>query len=143
MSVVIAVSDGETIEAGADSAVGSPEEIYELLEPKVFVRGDYLIGYCGSLRIGQILRYQTELPEPPPDGNLTAFLVQEVVPEIQRAVEVAGAAGKDHFLPNKTVILLGCRGGLWSIRGAAAVPTCGRTLHDAFRLRRALPHRQR
>ena len=37
------------------------------------------------------------------------------MPEIRRAVEAAGAAGKDQILPGKTVILVGCRGGLWSI----------------------------
>ncbi len=115
MSVVIAVSDGKTIEAGADSAGGSQDEIYEIMEEKIFVRGAYLIGYCGSLRIGQILRYEVELPDPPAEEDLAAFLVKEVMPEIRRAVETAGAAGKDQVLPGKTMILLGCRGGLWCI----------------------------
>ncbi len=116
MTCVAAVVSGDTILAGADSAAGMGEEIYRLDEPKVFVREPYLLGYCGSLRIGQILRHRVELPEPPESEDLTPFLVRELVPAVRRAVEEEGAAGEGKaFLGEKTVILIGWRGKLWTL----------------------------
>jgi hypothetical protein len=117
MTCAIAVVEGEDIEAGADSALCGPEEIYQMQEDKVFVRGPYLIGYCGRARIGQILRYRLDFPDPPDDGDLTSFLIRGLASAIRRAVEAEGAAGRGRdLLGEKTVLILGCRARLWCIQ---------------------------
>ncbi len=117
MTCVVGVTDGEIITLGADSAAGgSGDEIYTLDMRKVFARGQYLFGACGSPRVGQVLRYQAELPEPPASADLEPFLVRELVPAIRTAVEDEGLASPGRaFLGEKTALLVGCRGRLWCI----------------------------
>ena len=116
MTCVVATIDGNTIQAGSDTAIGHFEEIYDMAEHKVFIRGSYLIGFCGSARVGQILQYKVELPAPPDEEDLTPFLVQEIVPRIRQAVEAEGSANEGrNFLGDKTVVLMGCRSQLWCI----------------------------
>jgi hypothetical protein len=111
------VDDEGNIHAGADTAIGAEQEIYEAQEDKVFIKGPYLIGFCASGRLGQILRYRANLPElPEDDDDLTGFLVDVIVPRIQEALEENRAVSiGPAALPPKAVILIGCRGRLWSI----------------------------
>ena len=126
MTCVVGISDGETITLGADSAGGMGDEVYTFDLRKVFARGQYLFGVCGSYRVGQVLRFQAELPEPPASGSpdLEPFLVRELVPAIRRAVEEEGVAGSQSaVLGERTALLLGCRGQLWSItRDLTVIP---------------------
>ena len=57
-------------------------------DPKVFVNGDYLIGYTTSFRMGQILRYQAELPKPV--GVHHEFMVHTFIPAIRDAFQREG-----------------------------------------------------
>ncbi len=116
MTCIVAETDGRTVLFGADSAWTHEDEIYTLEAPKVFARGPYLFGVCGRYRIAQILRYQAQLPEPAPSAELEPFLVQELVPAIRQAATTCGetTAGRA-ILGEKTVVLLGCQGQLWTI----------------------------
>jgi len=115
MTCIVGLTDGKTVTFGADSATGMGEEIYTLKVHKAFARGPYLFGVCGSPRVGQILRFRMELPEPPAT-DLEPFLVRELVPVIRRALAEEGVAGSGQaILGEKTTILVGCRGQLWTI----------------------------
>jgi hypothetical protein len=115
MSCIVGITDGKTVTFGADSAGGLGDEIYTLDVHKAFARGPYLFGVCGSMRVGQVLRFKAELPEPPAT-DLEPFLVRELVPAIRRALTEEGVAGSGtEILGDKTAILLGCRGQLWTI----------------------------
>ncbi len=116
MTCIVGITDGESVTLGADSAAGTGEEIYTLETRKVFARGPYLFGVSGSFRVGQIMRFRAELPEPPPSTDLEPFLIRELVPAIRRVVTEEGAAGSGPtILGAKTTILLGCRGQLWCV----------------------------
>jgi ATP-dependent protease HslVU (ClpYQ) peptidase subunit len=126
MTCVGGIEDRRTVILGADSAAAAGDEIYTLDLPKVFARGAYLFGYCGSYRIGQILRYRVELPEPPIAGELEPFFIRELIPAIRHAVEKDGAAGPGRaFLGEKTTILMGCRAQLWCIMSDLTVVPAG------------------
>jgi len=116
MTIILAETDGSTVLFGADSAWSHEDEIYTLDMPKIFARGAYLFGVCGTYRLTQILRFQAELPEPPRTADLEPFLVQELVPAIHRAVVEDGQSrGGPAVLDSKTGLLLGCQGQLWTI----------------------------
>lgn len=115
MSCIVGITDGETVTFGADSAGGFGDEIYTLAIHKAFARGPYLFGVCGSMRVGQILRFKVDLPDPPA-ADLEPFLVRELAPAIRRALVEEGVAGSGPaILGDKTTILVGCRGQLWTI----------------------------
>ncbi len=115
MTVVLADTENETLIFAADSAASKGDEIYTIDTPKVFALGSYLFGYAGSYRIGQILRYYVELPEPP-EREAERFLVREVVPILRAAVLEQGAAGPGQdFLGEKTALLVGFQGRIWCV----------------------------
>jgi hypothetical protein len=121
MTVVLVDTEDNELLFGADSAAsGQDEEIYTFDTEKVFEREGYLFGYCGSYRIGQILRHCVELPKIPEDPeepfDMERFLVRELLPPIRQAVTAEGAAGAGRaILGDKTAILLGCRRQIWRL----------------------------
>jgi hypothetical protein len=146
MSLIIGKEEPDRVVMGADSAGGSPEEFYLYPHlPKIALCGQYLVGSCGSARVGQVLQHHVEWPEPPRSADLLPFLVRELVPEIRRTAEEAGIAPeRQFFLGAKTVVLLGIRGELYVLcsdltvfrsRGVACIG-CGR--HAAYPVMAAL-----
>lgn len=117
MTLVIAEKEAGRVIMGADSAAGGREEIHTYPDiEKVVRRGPYLVGHCGSGRIGQVVNLLVEWPDPPQSGALLPFLVREVVPRIRRAVRDAGAAREGvAILGEKTVLLVGLHGQLLAI----------------------------
>ena len=120
MSLVIGIEHEDRVILAGDSAVGivdHPGEIYSLRHLEKIARcGPYLLGYCDNARIGQVVVHHVDRPEPPESGPLAPFLVREVVPEIRRAVEAAGAAQEGRaVLGPKTVVLVAVRGELYII----------------------------
>jgi ATP-dependent protease HslVU (ClpYQ) peptidase subunit len=121
MTIVLAETEDQTVTFAADSAGSWGDEIYTIDLPKAFTLGPYLFGYCGSYRIGQVLRHCLELPEPPA-SDPEKFLVREVVPILRQAVVDQGAAADGRFfLGEKTTILVAFRGRIWSIGTDLAV----------------------
>ena len=117
MTCVVGTIDGQTIILGADSAaIGDGSEIYTPPEPKVFACGPYLVGVCGSYRVGQVLRYRAELPEPPPSTDLRSFLIRDLVPAIGSLLEAERVLGSSRAcLGDKVSLLLGYQDQLWHI----------------------------
>ncbi len=113
MTCGIGIVDTESVWLAADSAASclSSGEIYTLKTAKVFQRGPYGFAYTTSYRLGQILRYETELPEPP-DVDLERFMATEFVRVIRRSFEDAGFVGG---LGEHGSILVGVRGALFAI----------------------------
>lgn len=128
MTCVVAVTDGNTIYAGADTAAGQNDEIYQIPEPKIFLHNSMLFGFCGSYRLGQIVRYRSNLPSPGSDyTDLITFLAREFVPALKAAVEADGAAlpGKS-FLGEGTGLLVGYNGELGMVGSTLAVMSASR-----------------
>ena len=117
MTCVVGATDGGAVILGADSAAGSGEEIYTIpAAPKIFARGPYLFGVCGSYRVAQVLRFRAELPDLPTSMDLEPFLVRELVPAIRNAVQAEDVAESGRrLLGEKTTLLLGCKGQLWHV----------------------------
>ncbi len=117
MTLVIAEKEAGRVIMGADSAAGNREEIHTVPDlEKIVQRGPYLAGHCGNGRVGQVVNLLVEWPEPPRPGELLPFLAREVVPEIRRAVQEAGAAQEGGgILGDKTVLLVGLHGQLFVI----------------------------
>lgn len=62
MTVIVAISDGNTIYMGGDRGYSDGDSIIPSLEPKIFDKGLYLIGYAGSAGIGQNIVYNFNAP---------------------------------------------------------------------------------
>lgn len=57
MSCVVGIKQKGKIYLGADSCVTDAGRVLTLKDPKIFRRGEFLIGFCGDLRVGQLLKH--------------------------------------------------------------------------------------
>jgi ATP-dependent protease HslVU (ClpYQ) peptidase subunit len=95
MTVIVAVvsDDGEII-FGADSAATDTAGTLALRgDAKVFKRDGYTIGFCGSYRVGQLVKHEMRLPAI--DHEMTAaqaerFMVREFVPRVRKLLSKSG-----------------------------------------------------
>ena len=100
MTCIVAITDGERVILGADSAGAGGFELRLRADPKVFRVGGYAIGFTTSFRMGQILRYETDLPELPAGispEDLERFFVTEFVPVVRRSFATHGFAKTARF----------------------------------------------
>jgi ATP-dependent protease HslVU (ClpYQ) peptidase subunit len=118
MTCIVAVSDGRRVVVGGDSAATSldPAEIYSLATPKVFRTGRYVVGFTASYRVGQILRYQTEWPDPPEEvDELERFLATRVVENVRRALRAGGAGRVENGAELGGYFLIAVGGAIFSV----------------------------
>jgi len=121
MTCIVGIQHKGKIWMGGDSAsVDSSYNITQVPNPKVFIRGDYIMGYTTSWRMGQILNYCGKLPMPPSkpetSDSLDKFMVTEFIPKIRKIFE------KEGFVPEHETaktgagsFLVGTRGHLYTI----------------------------
>ncbi len=104
-----------TIVMAGDSAASSLQEreSYCLKNAKVFQSGPYALGFTTSYRLGQILRFGTELPEPAPDDtDLERFMATAFVAVVRGSFE---AHGFTRGMGEHGSIAVGIRGQLFGI----------------------------
>lgn len=108
MTCIVAISDGDTVILGADSAGTGGFDLRLRADRKVFTTGRYAIGFTTSFRMGQILRYETDLPEPPNNSSpddLERFFVTDFVPAVRRSFADHGFAKTARFnLPGESSV---------------------------------------
>ena len=93
MTCVVGIEHEAGVTIGTDSAAVDGDDISTSC-PKVFRRGDYLIGYSESFRVGQVLAYRAKFAGQRCDDPLE-HLVTVFVDELRRAVHQAGATSTD------------------------------------------------
>ena len=130
MTCIVAVTDGERVVMGGDSAATAGTELMLRSDPKVFRSGEYVVGFTSSFRMGQILRFGAILPQPPQEASgeeLERFLVTELVEAVRDAFEARGFGKRVRTPVEKTgyseegqawggLFLLGVRGRIFQIR---------------------------
>jgi ATP-dependent protease HslVU (ClpYQ) peptidase subunit len=80
MTCIVGFRQGGKVIVGGDSAGISGWDVTVRADPKVFVAGDYVMGFTSSFRLGQLLQFRLKLPEPPRSANrLYSFMVAEFV----------------------------------------------------------------
>jgi hypothetical protein len=100
MTCTLEITDGQSIVLGSDSAGVGGQELRLATEPKVFRTGSYAIGFTTSFRMGQILRYESDLPEPPPGcgpAEMERFIVTEFIPVVRKSFADHGFAKTARF----------------------------------------------
>jgi len=66
MSCIVGIESDGIVYIGSDSLASAEDDIRHLKEHKTFINGEYLIGFCGSPRSGQVLgpKYLAHPEEP-------------------------------------------------------------------------------
>lgn len=111
------VEDGSVWMGGDSAGVSGEGEITPRADEKVFFNGEYLLGFAGSFRLGQVLRHVFEPPPVPADcPDLERFMVRDFVDALRECLKGAGVAQKDDGAEAASIgsgFLIGYRDHLW------------------------------
>jgi 20S proteasome alpha/beta subunit len=115
MTCVVGIRDGNHVYLGADSC-GSDEFIKQTrLDPKVFLRDPFVIGFTDSFRMGQVLRYKFNPPEQPASMDDYEYMVTMFIDSVRQCFRNAGFASKENDVENGGTFLVGYKGQLYVI----------------------------
>lgn len=83
MTVIAAISDGKKVYLGGDSALSTGDHVFLSADPKVFERDGIVVGFCGSLRFGELVAL-TKFP-PRTGKNIDLWVREEVCDSLRLA----------------------------------------------------------
>lgn len=117
MTCIAALVEGDRIFMGGDSA-GICED-YSLTvraDQKVFHNGEFMVGFSGSFRMGQLLRYAFMPPKHPRKQDLYQYMVLDFVDGVRECLKKGGFAHKQNEVEAiDGGFLVGYRGRLFNI----------------------------
>ena len=116
MTCVIGMIEGDKVYMGADSAGVAGLALTVRKDPKVFINGDYLIGYTSSFRMGQLLMYAS-LPKVKKEDqkDIFKFMVQDFIPRVRSYLNAGGYSNISNNVETIGVFLVGVKGHLFRI----------------------------
>lgn len=117
MTCIVGLEHKGRVYIGGDSA-GTAGNMHQRLrkDKKVFIRGPFIIGFCGSFRMGQLLQHTMALPVPNPERTDVGFMVNEFVDSVRACLseENKHLVGDNKLSP---YFLVGYNGKLFNIQG--------------------------
>jgi len=118
MTAIVGLVEDGRVWMGADSVGSDGWHVMARDDAKLFRRGDYLIGFTSSFRMGQLLRYRADLPEPWAwEEDLLAFMSTRFVDAVRECLKEYGYAKVDNNVQSGGEFLVGFRGQLYHIEG--------------------------
>lgn len=115
MTCIAAVTDGKTVWMGGDSAGSNGYDVTVRRDPKVFRRGEFLMGFTDSFRMGQLLMCKLSPPTPREGQNLYEFMVTDFIDAVRQCFKDGGFARKDSEREKGGTFLVGYRGRLFEV----------------------------
>lgn len=118
MTCIVGLVHQGAVLIGGDSAGVAGYSITARVDQKVFTRHGYAFGFCGSFRMGQLLRYEAELPDPADplmSSNPDGFMVAAFIPLVRKALKAGGFTSVEDNVETGGLFLVGVRGRLYAI----------------------------
>ena len=118
MTAIAGIVEDGKVWMGADSAGVGGLSLVIRSDPKVFKVGELLMGFCGSFRMGQLLRYFLTPPVPKESQDDFDYMVKEFVPAVREIMKGHGflnIMNGVESLDGGSQFLIGRRGALYCI----------------------------
>ena len=110
MTCIVGIARDDVVYIGGDRGASDENILIPLCRPKVKRCGDYLIGFAGSLGIGELAHH---IDLPPIGNNIEKTLRTSFVKALKNAIDEYGNAS--HLEDNATDWLIGVHGRLFEI----------------------------
>jgi hypothetical protein len=110
------VGDDGAVWMGGDSAGISGIDLCIRADTKVFTRGPFIMGFTGSFRMGQILRYQLETPAHPDGMSDSEYMNTCFIDAVRDCLKKGGFAAKRDEVERGGNFLVGYHGKLYDIQ---------------------------
>ena len=98
MTCIIGLIHDNKVYVGGDSAGTSGTNLTIRKDPKVFKNGPFLIGFAGSFRVGQLLRYALKPPIHPDGMDDYEYMVVEFIKSVRTTLKENGFDSGPTFL---------------------------------------------
>lgn len=116
MTCIVGVQHEGKVFIGGDSAGTGGSFQMERADEKVFVKGDFAYGFCGSYRTGQLLRHSLSPPPYDPRTDADRYLAGAFVDAVRSALRDGGALHQQYNVDRLDgPFLIGWRGRLYSV----------------------------
>jgi len=114
MTCIVAVTDGQQVTMGGDSAGSNGWTMQVRSDTKVFILGPYVLGFTSSFRMGQLLRYSLTIGAPD-TWDVDRFMATTFIDAVRSTLKEGGfATTKDGGEVGGT-FLVGVAGRLYEI----------------------------
>ncbi|MDY0314749.1 MAG: hypothetical protein RBR32_06700 [Bacteroidales bacterium] len=116
MTCVIGMIDNGNIYMGADSA-GTNGRFQQRIrvDEKVFIKDEMIFGFTSSFRMGQLLRYQLNIPEHSQKKNLMTYMNTDFIEAVRKCLKDYGYASIDKNQDYGGTFLVGYKSNLFRI----------------------------
>lgn len=116
MTCIAALVSHDKVWMGGDSAaVGGHYSLTIRKDQKVFRKGDFLLGFTSSFRMGQLLAHQFQPPARPEGMELHEYMVVKFVEGLRETFKLGGYAQKEKEAENGGTFLVGYCGRIFKI----------------------------
>lgn len=109
MTCIVAISDGTTVYMGGERGWSDDHSIIPALEPKIFDKGLYLIGYAGNGGMGQNVVYNFEAPPLVTNTKIDKYMHTVFMPALKKFVK------GDIKEEEETSFIIGIKGRVYEI----------------------------
>ena len=115
MTCICAIAEEGKTWIGADSAGANSSQIFTRKDPKLFRKGNMLIGFTSSYRMGQLLRYSLILPKHYEGVSVEEYLHTVFIDEVRETLSKGGFLRKDREEEIGGVFIVGYKGRLFTV----------------------------
>jgi ATP-dependent protease HslVU (ClpYQ) peptidase subunit len=113
MTAIVGLVSKGTVYIGGDSAGVAGYDLTVRADTKVFRAGPYLFGFTTSFRMGQLIRYSLDVPQP--SGGLERFMATTFVNAVRDCLKNGGWARRENEREEGGVFLVGVAGRLFVV----------------------------
>lgn len=115
MTCIIGCINNGTVYMGADSAGVGGYYIERRKDEKVFLNGEFIIGFTSSFRMGQLLRFKFSPPKMKEGQDIYEFMVSDFVEGVRQCLKAGGYSKVDNNEETGGTFLVGYRGRLFTV----------------------------
>lgn len=115
MTCIVGLVHEGVVYIGADSAGVAGYSLTVRADAKAFTNGPFIMGFTGSIRMGQLLRYQLSPPRRFPGEDLQQYMVNDFVDAVRACLKNGGYASKLNEVEEGGTFLVGCEGALCTV----------------------------
>jgi ATP-dependent protease HslVU (ClpYQ) peptidase subunit len=117
MTCIVGIVEKEKVYIGGDSAGTAGYVQIKRKDPKVFIRGEFIIGYTSSFRMGQLLMFDDRfrIREQKENENNFEYMVNAFIPAIQELFNDGGYLKINNNIKEGGCFLVGYKNNLYRI----------------------------
>ena len=115
MTCVVGMFKDHKVYLGADSASISGWDSLDRLDGKIFQKGELLIAFTSSFRMGQLIRYKFNPPECPKKMDDHEYMCTLFVDELRKTLSNGGFAKKENGVESAGSFLIAYHSKLFQI----------------------------